>query len=366
MRVLYVATVSYAGMMPFASTIINSMKNDDIFCLLISSQFGDYQNCIEPSIWNKCYFSKESNNKFINQFDFLFPIKSQNLIHSICKKNNIEIIHLLTSDSSLSRFVRNNKNKYKFHYTVHDLNSHEAKTSLFLKFKRKIEYYRIKNIIKNTNNISTCSNSQYLKLKTIYPNKNIFFFPFPSLITQKIITGTKAPPEINGISNYLLFFGRVEEYKGINLLCNAYLSTNEFKCKFKLVIAGKGNLNLDKPKTEDIIFINRYLGEDEIQVLFSNSCCTIFPYISATQSGVLSLSYFFGKPVIVSDIPFLKDNVEENLTGLIFKNSNLESLKNSLIFFANFSNLFSVSYIKNYYKNKYSTEELKKRLKELY
>lgn len=70
------------------------------------------------------------------------------------------------------------------------------------------------------------------------------------------------------------------------------------------MIAGSGEVYFPIQKYENIILINRYIKDEEIAWLFNHAKLTVYPYISATQSGVLSVSCYFGKPIIASDVPF--------------------------------------------------------------
>lgn len=63
--------------------------------------------------------------------------------------------------------------------------------------------------------------------------------------------------------------------------------------------------------------------------LFQNCSCVVLPYTEASQSGVLSMAYYFGKPVIVSNLPGLREFVVHNKTGYIFRSR--EELKDALV-----------------------------------
>jgi glycosyltransferase involved in cell wall biosynthesis len=52
----------------------------------------------------------------------------------------------------------------------------------------------------------------------------------------------------------------------------------------------------------------------------------VYPYISATQTGVMTLAYKFGVPLIASDINYFKDNVVDGKTGYLFKQNNKQDL----------------------------------------
>lgn len=72
---------------------------------------------------------------------------------------------------------------------------------------------------------------------------------------------------------------------------------------------------------------NRYIADEEIRNLYEGAACVVYPYYSATQSGVLSLAFYFETPVICSDIPFFKAIIEKSQSGILFDNGNVEDLK---------------------------------------
>jgi glycosyltransferase involved in cell wall biosynthesis len=76
-------------------------------------------------------------------------------------------------------------------------------------------------------------------------------------------------------SRYILFIGRVREYKGIPLLVEAF--ENLENQDLKLIIAGEGNLEgLANPAVERIA---RWLDESEIAQLINQAEVVVFPYI---------------------------------------------------------------------------------------
>lgn len=72
------------------------------------------------------------------------------------------------------------------------------------------------------------------------------------------------------------------------------------------MIAGHGMM-LENMRPQ-IIRINRFIDDCELKSLFECASLVVYPYLSATMSGVLSLAYYFKKSVLLSDIPFFREN----------------------------------------------------------
>lgn len=362
--VLLLAMTSYAGMGPYVATIINYFKEDEsIRYFVIEREDKYYTRNIHPSIKGKI-IEEKSPSKLTTLKRMLIPSADSyaEKILQYCINENISFVHSLTSLSDIRLTCKLVKN-YSLLYTVHDLHPHEAKKVFYKEWRQNVYYKRIFKAIEKVDYLFTNSKSQLNEQKILYPDKRSFFAPFPSLITDEIASGKDTPYELIGIQNYILFFGRIEEYKGINILVKAFLQANIKDTK--LVIAGRGDAKITK--NSNIIFINRYIKDSEIANLFLNASCVVYPYISATQSGVLSLASYFQIPAIVSDVSFFKE-VLGNDYLCMFENKNINSLTSIILKY--YSQGFDISMIKKQlsqiYDNNYSKTSQKDIIKNIY
>ena len=123
--------------------------------------------------------------------------------------------------------------------------------------------------------------------------------------------------------NYALFVGRIERYKGLELLLRAYRDI-EREVQFPLVIAGSGEFSsqemelLDGLKGRPIVVLNRWLSDTEVASLVSAARFVVLPYTSATQSGVIPLASALGVPSIATDTGGLAEQVMHGETGFLF------------------------------------------------
>lgn len=215
------------------------------------------------------------------------------------------------------------KKRVRTAMVVHDVEHHPYRKMGFRKtvvdiIRRKMMRATIKSCYRI---ILLSANSDDVFRKK-YRVSNTVVFRLPAHVPE---VAPKEPPELKDtVKNYYLFFGRIDKYKGIGRLCSAYLSLpDDFKEKNELVIAGKGELSDEEMRLvrsdRHIHLLNRFIDDDEMIWLFMNSAAVVMPYIEASQSGVLPIAYKFGKPVIVSDLRGLTENVSENKTGYVFK-----------------------------------------------
>jgi starch synthase len=129
----------------------------------------------------------------------------------------------------------------------------------------------------------------------------------------------------NGESKNLtvLFFGRIQDYKGLDYLIQSIPSVLAKIPALKVVIAGEGDLSpyqsLIEACDESVFEIhNEFVSDDLVASLFQRSTLVVLPYTKMSgMSGVLNVAYAFGKPVIVSDVGGLDEAVEHGKTGLL-------------------------------------------------
>lgn len=132
------------------------------------------------------------------------------------------------------------------------------------------------------------------------------------------------PKEMEDMNDgFMLFFGRIDKYKGIEDLCRAYSSLSlELQKRLKLVIAGKGAFSAaEKQLIENnrrIITINRFVEDGEMLWLMEHAQMVALPYIEATQSGVLPIAYHYGKPAVIRNLPGLVENAQLGKTAVAF------------------------------------------------
>lgn len=120
----------------------------------------------------------------------------------------------------------------------------------------------------------------------------------------------------------ILFFGLVRDYKGLDLLIEAFSGLDD---TYQLVIAGEVYSNLTKYEDqilrsgakERIFFFNQYIPDAEVRVFFSAADVGVLPYRTATQSGITATSFHFEVPIIATNVGGLKEIIGHEKMGLI-------------------------------------------------
>ena len=116
---------------------------------------------------------------------------------------------------------------------------------------------------------------------------------------------------------FVLFFGRLEPYKGLGLLIGAWSRLGSTDAS--LVLAGAGDLSRSwvKPLPRGIELRNRLVGDREAMDLFRRCSIVVLPYSKASQSALIAAAYYFSKAVVVSPSGALPEYVVPGETGWV-------------------------------------------------
>ncbi|OJV36712.1 MAG: hypothetical protein BGO33_04255 [Bacteroidia bacterium 43-41] len=292
------------------------VKNSNIYCqALISNNVDNIQD------WEKLKYhsnfelltietyknKKEFFLRFINIFSY-------SKISKLITKFNPDWIYIPMGallNPGIFLFLKG----YKKIYTLHDPTQHIGEKSVFLEALRKIEIRNSCRIIllnrffKNLtiNKYRVCENDI-----TIIPHAGFFKSSKPTFHKE--------------FQFKILFIGRIEKYKGIPLLIEAYHKVVQQIPKLKLIIAGKGDItpykiSLNNDLSSNIEIINKWLTDSEIELLIEESDFVVLPYIDASQSGVIPIAFGNGRTVIATNVGALSEQVPKGIGFTVEANS---------------------------------------------
>lgn len=118
-----------------------------------------------------------------------------------------------------------------------------------------------------------------------------------------------------------LFLGRIEPYKGLEVLLRAYEAIARKYSNAELTIAGKGVVPIDlkeKFGENKLKIVNSWMSVEKLGEIIAHNDVLILPYIKASQSGIVSIALAYGLPVIASRVGALEEQVRDNETGYLF------------------------------------------------
>jgi D-inositol-3-phosphate glycosyltransferase len=172
---------------------------------------------------------------------------------------------------------------------------------------------------------------------------------------------------------YILFFGFIRDYKGLDILLNAMAVPGIREHKIKLLVAGEFYSDskpyfeiIEKKGIVDLVIMsNDFIPDGEVNKYFSASDLVVQPYKSATQSGVTQIAYHFNKPMIITDVGGLGEFVPDGEVGFVVKPDSKLVADAILSFYINHKEAEFISNIKNI-KEKYSWKYFLGNLKSLF
>lgn len=129
----------------------------------------------------------------------------------------------------------------------------------------------------------------------------------------------------------LLFFGRIEHYKGIDWFLNLI---NRKRRNLRVTIAGKGDLPDECLKecmdNTNVTIINRYVEDRELAELINRSRIVVLPYRNATGTQVIQTAFYYKKCVIASDVGNFSELIDDGINGILVKPQDEEAMLSAI------------------------------------
>lgn len=123
--------------------------------------------------------------------------------------------------------------------------------------------------------------------------------------------------------NYTLFFGLIRDYKGLDILLEAW--ARWMPMNRKLLVAGEFYTSREKyialierlGLQDRVVLHDHFIADEDVRYYFSAADCLVLPYRTATQSGVTQIAYNFSLPMIVTRVGGLPEIVPDGRIGLV-------------------------------------------------
>lgn len=160
------------------------------------------------------------------------------------------------------------------------------------------------------------------------PGKPIYVIRHPSFASRYL---KHARPDIVR-KRKVLFFGRVEHYKGIEPLLRAAAILPP---DVTMTIAGAGPLSEIELSLADALgprltLLNRFIEDDEAALQLQEAGVLAMPYLHATQSSLPLIAAAFGLPVVASAVGTFVEEVPA-LGGILVPPGNPQALAGALV-----------------------------------
>lgn len=133
---------------------------------------------------------------------------------------------------------------------------------------------------------------------------------------------------------FVLYFGRITSYKGLDYLLPAMLKVHEKNESINLVVAGRGDFGFDiseYKKLSFIYFLNDFIPDNELVGLIKGSEFVVCPYIDATQSGVVMSSYTFNKVVVATRTGGFPEMLDDGKLGPLIRPKSIDDIVHTIL-----------------------------------
>lgn len=182
--------------------------------------------------------------------------------------------------------------------------------------------------IKSIDSFIVMSRSVKEDIRQFSTEKPVEFIPHPIYDNYgELIPRAQALAHLNlpEKDRYILFFGFIRDYKGLDLLLKSIADERIRNRNIKLIVAGEyyGNeasyneLIRSENVENQLVMRTEFIPSEEVKYYFGAADLVVQPYKSATQSGISQLAYHFEKPMIVTRVGGLPEIVEHGKVGYV-------------------------------------------------
>tara|TARA_B100000780_G_scaffold257709_1_gene207695 strand:- start:539 stop:1651 length:1113 start_codon:yes stop_codon:yes gene_type:complete len=279
-------------------------------------------NSINPISWWKTakYIKSKKPSKVFIRFWMPFFAPCLGVIGGYLKRNNFSVFGIV--DNAIAHEKRFGDTRL-VNFFLNKCNSHFTLSE------------KVKNDIKTINNTVSVES-------LFHPIYNTY---------SKITNKDSALKKLNlNEGKYILFFGLIRKYKGLDLAIKAMSNKLIIQKNIKLIIAGEFYDSEDKYQKlvkdlnlKNIIIFNHFIEKKHVPDFFSVSNLVILPYTSATQSGVTQLAMYYKKPMLVTNVGGLPEIIDHNKDGYISSTNPEEMSKYILDYFSKDTNEIEMS-----------------------
>ncbi|MCW3121838.1 MAG: glycosyl transferase family 1 [Flavipsychrobacter sp.] len=183
--------------------------------------------------------------------------------------------------------------------------------------------------IKAVDAFVTMSKDVLKDVKT-FTDKPAYFTPHPVYDSyNEVVSKQEACAKIGlpDDKKYLLFFGFIREYKGLDLLLEAMADARIRQAGIELIAAGEyynkeveanNNSIIEKHQLQKTVHLRTdFIPNSEVRYYFSAADLVVQPYKHATQSGITQIAFHFEKPMVVTNVGGLAEVVPDGKVGFV-------------------------------------------------
>lgn len=323
--VFFVDPMAYHNLAVYDVELLSNLDNNLNICFYANEEF----NLSIPGIHVKKIYKYTHKTGLPKIISYL---KSQIMLLMDIRKRKPDIVHfqwfkIPPADYLLLACIK----KYsKVVYTSHDVLGHDNEKRFRLIFHK---------IFKIINQVIVHTQTSKQELETFVDANKITIIKHGLLNLEKHF---KNAPDIEpmkkilGIKTQIVFsaLGTMSPYKGTDLIIEAWQSSETLRNsgEVKLIIAGRNEMGLKNEmfRTGNVIFIDRYIPNEEFIALIRISDLILMPYRRISQSGLLLSAIAEEKKILVSEAGELSEPFKHGSIGWIVGKNDMNGLRTAL------------------------------------
>lgn len=209
--------------------------------------------------------------------------------------------------------------------TIHDPINHSSNNSNITKLSKAVTFLNRGIFNKKPDDVIILSKvfANYIISERMVEKEHVHVIPH-CIFSHYSHIGAVEPYKYDSSRTNFLFFGRIDKYKGLDVLASAFSKYLKFDPNATLTIVGSGDFSLYKElynELDNVTVINRWIKDEEVASFFQTdrNVILVLPYKDATQSGVIPIAMSECVPVIASNTGGLVEQIDDKVTGFLFE-----------------------------------------------
>lgn len=185
-----------------------------------------------------------------------------------------------------------------------------------------------KYFLRHNDGFVTMSESVLADLRKFNVDRPAVYNPHPmyeSFGAEMTKDAARKKLSLDETGKYLLFFGFIRKYKGLDILLKAFADKRIQEQGIKLIIAGEYYDSPEQYKKiiaeldlEDaLIQVNDFIPDSQVSQYFCAADMVVQTYKTATQSGVTQIAYYYHKPMLVTNVGGLAELIPDKKVGYV-------------------------------------------------
>lgn len=167
-------------------------------------------------------------------------------------------------------------------------------------------------------------------LKYRYGHKGVLYIPHGTTVVTE--------PKIDSSKKTILIFGHMGPHKGLPLMLEAFKKIKAEKINVRLIVGGTNHPNYPNYLSQFIkahmpnVEFTGYVPQNKLGEVFEQANVVVLPYHAAPgTSGVFHLACGYGRPVVASDLPEIRELVHEGAAAILVPPGDVAALKDAII-----------------------------------